>query len=467
MVSSERTLRIVVPSSWARPSTHDTPCDTIDHGYTCNPSLTHHFGQYSPFFSVPSQISTATPPTCRITFAQILARHGGRFPTAGRSTAYANLVNRIQSYHVGLYPPKYRFLARYEYSLGSEALTAFGQQQMVNAGEKFYAEYRELARVEEPFYRTAAGSRVIESALKFSQGFAAASTRDGTPRKPVASERDMVVISEEETANNTLSHSTCPAFEHSHPTWSQSAEAQWANIFVPPIRDRISSDLEDMPLSNPDTIALMDLCPFETIAAIDGQLSPFCQLFTEEEFRQYDYYQSLNKYYGYSFGSPLAPTQGVGFVNELIARLTRKPVRDATNTNSTLDNNATTFPLDRKLYADFSHDNDMVSIFAALGLYNTSTTPALRKTSMTNAEEAGGFAASWLVPFAGRLVVETMTCDDNEEDLGRELVRVFVNDRVMPLQGCDADALGRCDVGRWIESLAFARTNGRWGECYN
>jgi hypothetical protein len=66
--------------------------------------------------------------------------------------------------------------------------------------------------------------------------------------------------------------------------------------------------------------------------------------------------QTLNKYYGYSHGNPLGPTQGVGFTNELIARLTSQPVNDHTTTNTTLDTSNTTFPLNRKLYADFSHD---------------------------------------------------------------------------------------------------------------
>jgi hypothetical protein len=70
----------------------------------------------------------------------------------------------------------------------------------------------------------------------------------------------------------------------------------------------------------------------------------------------------------HSYGAPLGRVQGVGYVNELLARLTQAPVNDSTQTNTTLTANPATFPLDRTLYADFSHDNEMAAIYAAMGL---------------------------------------------------------------------------------------------------
>jgi len=286
-------------------------CDDVYSGYGCNPEISHSWGQYSAYFSVPSEISAAIPPTCNVTFALVIARHGGRFPTAYKSATYAKLIARITD-NVEIFTRKYAFLEGYEYTLGSEDLTTFGKQQMVNAGDKFYQRYKSLAMVEEPFYRSASGPRVVESALRFRKGFSAAKGKDVKPSHPIVAPVDhMVIIDEDENKNNTLSHSTCPAFEVRH-SWSNSAEAVWAGIFVPPIQQRLRADLDDIEISIPDTISLMDLCPFDTIASKYGTLSPFCDLFTEDEWRQYDYYQALNKYYGFSFGADLGPTQGVG-----------------------------------------------------------------------------------------------------------------------------------------------------------
>ena len=170
--------------------------------------------------------------------------------------------------------------------------------------------------------------------------------------------------------------------------------------------------------------------------------------------------QTLNKYYGYSHGNPLGPSQGVGFTNELIARLTSKPVNDHTSTNSTLDNNNVTFPLGRKLYADFTHDNDMTAIFSAMGLYNN--TAPLPNNTIVEAEDAGGYSAAWTASFASRAYFEKLQCRGEPE----ELVRVIVNDRVQALEQCGGDKLGRCKLSAFVDSLGFARSGGLWDQCY-
>ena len=206
----------------------------------------------------------------------------------------------------------------------------------------------------------------------------------------------------------------------------------------------------------------MDMCPFDTVNSPTGAVSPFCSLFTTEEWVQYDYYQSISKYYGFGAGNDLGATQGVGFVNELIARLTEEPVQDHTSVNQTLDDHGrTTFPLDRKLYADFSHDKDITSILFALGLFND--TKPLSTKAVQTVEETNGYTAARTVPFAARMYVEKMKCNGNLE----EFVRVIVNGRVIPLDRCtDVDELGRCTVGEFVKTLSFAEAGGKWDGCF-
>jgi hypothetical protein len=79
----------------------------------------------------------------------------------------------------------------------------------------------------------------------------------------------------------------------------------------------------------------------------------------------------------------------------------------------------------------------------------------------------GGYAASWAVPFAARVYVEKMRCRQHRGKMeGEEMVRVLVNDRVMKLRGCGADERGMCTLGRFVESMAFARGDGRWERCF-
>ncbi|KAI0404421.1 histidine phosphatase superfamily [Xylaria palmicola] len=433
-------------------------CDYVQSGFRCQTAISHSWGQYSPFYSVPSDIPNDVPEGCEVTFAQILSRHGARDPTLGKSLSYAELVDRIHR-DVTEYGKHYDFIKDYKYALGADQLTVFGQQELVNSGIKFYRRYEKLAREASPFVRTAGQQRVVDSAVNWTQGFHAARLADEKAESPDAYPYKMVIIPEEEGFNNTLSPMTCTAFREG-PDTGGAAQAIWVDTFAPGIAERVNRNLAGANLSNSDIIHLMDLCPFETVANTDGHLSPFCGLFNEDDWHGFDYYQSLGKWYGYANGSPMGPTQGVGFVNELIARLTGQPVVDETSTNATLDGSRESFPLDSVLYADFSHDNDMSGVFGALGLYNA--TAPLSNTTKASPRESGGYAASWTVPFAARMYVEKLRCSGSEE----EFVRVLVNDRVIPLQNCGVDALGRCTVSKYVDSLSFARQGGHWDRCY-
>lgn len=163
------------------------------------------------------------------------------------------------------------------------------------------------------------------------------------------------------------------------------------------------------------------------------------------------------------YGQELGPVQGVGYVNELLARLTNKPVSDETQTNHTLDSSPETFPLDRTIYADFSHDNQMIAIYSAMGLFRQKVPP-----NPTRPDPFSTWRAAYLVPFSGRMHVERLECD---EFLGRkgEYVRILVSEEVQPLEFCGGDIHGLCTLEAFVESQSFARENGEgdFEKCFN
>lgn len=409
---------------------------------------------------MPSKIPPQFPRGCSVTFAQVLSRHGARDPTASKTVLYNDTIQRLQT-SVDRFTDEYAFLADYEYTLGADLLTAFGQQQLVSSGTKFYNRYKQLSGNDIPFIRSSGQDRVVDSAQHWVQGFRDAKSADrsaehGEHAYPVVN----VIIPEKVVGiNNTLNHNMCTKFE-ADDSIARDAESAWADIFIPPIRERLNAGMPGANVSKEETIYMMELCPYETVASPTGAISPFCALFTEAEWHQYGYYETLNKWYGFSHGNPLGSTQGVGFVNELIARMTGQPVHDHTSTNRTLDGSQETFPLGRQLYGDFSHDNDLTAIFSALGLYND--TAQFSETSIVEATEAGGYSAAWTVPFAARAYFEKMRCPEQ----GEELVRVIVNDRVQPLSQCGSDRHGRCSLSAFIKSLGFAKQGGHWDQCF-
>lgn len=323
--------------------------------------------------------------------------------------------------------------------------------------------------------------------------------------------------------NNTLDHGACGAFERDSKARLQ--QARFLDVWAPPVAERINGALPGAQVKPTEVVMLMDLCAFHTVAGGgtagegegDGEgevgsdartatarpsatprLSPFCPLFASHEWAAYDYYQTLGKYYSYGPGHPLGPAQGAGFVAELVARLTGTPVGEMGgngkrekgsggaegvgadisdvggndsgggpgNINHTLAADPATFPLGTRrwrLFADFSHDNAMTAIAAALGLYSSAPDPAsagahrhfgdnplgqnhsvagmfgenpaagpldgqvpvsstqttpLPLTRIRNATQAGGYAASWTVPFAGRFYIEKLACTVDDDGDG-------------------------------------------------
>lgn len=412
------------------------------------------WGQYSPGFAVPSEIPPAIPADCNVTFVQVLARHGARDPTSSKTTSYNSTICELQK-NVTSFTGKYAFLQDYVYSLGADELTPFGEQEMYNSGIEFAIRYPSLSSGNIPFVRAGSESRVVESAQNWTQGFQSTIGKSSTLP---------ILAMDEDNKNNTLAGAYCPSFTDGiYSEIGDTAQSTFNKLWVPAVQKRLNAELPGANLTLTQIIYLMDLCPFETVASTGGNtLSAFCELFTDQEWDSYNYYQTLGKYYGYGNGNPLGPSQGAGWVNELLARMTNKPVNDHTDTNSTLDNNSKTFPLGLKVYADFSHDNEITGILAALGLYNN--TIMLPNTTMVeaNTSQAAGYSASWTVPFASRSYFEKMQCSGQKE----ELIRVIVNGRVVPLVGCSADTQGRCTLSAFVRSQGFAQSGGLWNKCF-
>ena len=263
------------------------------------------------------------------------------------------------------------------------------------------------------------------------------------------------------------------------------------------IATRLNSGAPGANLTAQDAYAIMHLCPFDTVAK--EAISPFCDLFSEEDFQVYEYAGDLEKFYntGYAYevsplltqliifishGSPLGPIQGVGYINELIGRLKNSPAQQSPQTNNTLLASSETFPLDRTMYIDFSHDNLIIAVFSAMGLFNQTGGPL----DTTKIAKDRTWITSKMVPFSGHMTVERLSCPsrssldtsrsmwrvarrggdgkkrDEDEDEGKkgEYVRIFVNDARQPLHFCGASGDGMCKLEEFLRSQEYAMNNG-------
>jgi len=126
------------------------------------------------------------------------------------------------------------------------------------------------------------------------------------------------------------------------------------------------------PTPTSSTSSPQPTCPHTTPTP---QSNDFCKLFTADAWYGYEYWNDISTCYNSTgLGEPkgLGRVRGVGYVNELLSRLTGNCTfvdNDRTQVNHTVDDSApsATFPLDRGLYADFTHDHQLITIYGAMG----------------------------------------------------------------------------------------------------
>ena len=412
-----------------------------------------HMGPLSPYFSASFGVDnakhlatpTGTNGTCPLTQVHILHRHGARYPTGGAPTERVREL--VQTPGVKFTGPL-TFMNMYEYRVGAELLVPLGRQQLHMSGVKSAIDYghlveRDLASGKKLFVRTGSQQRIVDSALAWAAGFFG---------NDWLSKTDFEVQIEAPRFNTTLA-----------PNFACSAAADnfrvqdYVEKYLARTTARLASHVHGAELTAQTVHGMQQLCAYDTVAF--GQ-SAFCALFSEEDWRGFEYAWDQRFFYDYGPGAAAGPAMGLGWVNEFVSRLTRTPWDRATQTseNATFNTDPRLFPLDRAVYADFTHDSVLTSVIAALGLSELAKPPRIDDTQRA-------FRTSHVVPFSARLIFETFACGASEHDT---LVRMRLNDAIVPLgqmAQCDTRDDGLCPLDQFLASLAKRNEQGWWDKC--
>ena len=209
-----------------------------------------------------------------------------------------------------------------------------------------------------------------------------------------------------------------------------------------------------------DTYAAQTMCPYETVAY---GYSAFCDLFTYSEWEGFEYSMDLTFAGGSSFQSPTGRAVGIGYVQEIVARLENHTLGySGSQINTTLDNNTVTFPLNQSLYFDFSHDTNIMSILTAFGFKQFNQyLPATTYPGPHN------LTVSHLEPFAARLDIEIIKTPqplspNRTYTSGSETtyVHFILNQRTLPL-GISFPECGADRPDGWCELDTFLKVQRR------
>lgn len=427
------------------PQPIETGVQSKDHKPT-DRNIYELFGTISPYYVSDGfgVFEYGLPGQCKVAQVHVVSRHGTRY-----NTHDLRLPEVISSADFKAFE-ELEFLNGWKYDQGVNILTSLGNQQLFDKGVRTFFRYgRLLSGKDKIVARSTTQERMMMSAEYFLLGFF------GTVWPEFV---DLDLLIEEEGYNNSLaSYDNCPynaRLKHNREDLRPFLEQYLAGAV-----ERINSKVHGINFTVDDVYDMQELCTFE---AVTLGFSRFCNLFTQKEWEDYEYYQSWNWYNENFLGSETARALGISWVEEFKNRLLGKPYNASRNgiQNSTLNEDPKHFPLNQPIYMDFTHDSVVTNIFSALNFQQF-------KSNFSVSGDKQPFDISKVVPFASQTYFEVIECDgpvpgDRSAEVSgnskAKYIHVMLNDHTLPLaknipQYCEERADGWCDFNKFTEYL--------------
>ncbi|KAF2089293.1 histidine phosphatase [Saccharata proteae CBS 121410] len=466
-------------------------------------AISRYWGQMATYRDNPAAIfgvkDAGLPDGCQIEQVHVMQRHANRFPIdyvddGDNDLAFAYKIGNWTANSSGFSGPL-EFLNSYRYIMPETGLlTGLGAGVEMNAGIQFWNRYgRTLYNASlgqltysptlsngseraKPLLRTTSQSRMYNSMLNWALGFFGPSF-EATPNPTLANFTDafhLLVIPEGGSENNTLaSYDSCTNdYVSGIGDLGDSDVFKYVPIYLSAATARLQKYAPSgFTLTTNDTYAMQSICAYETQYISQ---SDFCALFTADEWAGFENTLDMIYYYDYAWGNPTGRAQGIGYVQELLARLQNQYITTSNSSvNSSLTDNAGDFPLGLPFYADFSHDDIIISVLAAMSIDYFRQKPSLTDYPPNPNRH---FNLARLTPFGARLTTEVIGCGDSDpkpvhqhrtfyypEQYGydasnapHKFVRMRLNDGIVPLDSIRGGACersdGLCALEAFVES---------------
>ncbi|KAI0338911.1 phosphoglycerate mutase-like protein [Trametopsis cervina] len=418
----------------------------------------HHSGPASPYFDAPELfgISPDLPAGCVVDKASYIMRHGARFPEPGSFNGWVNLYSKLQnaSYTAS---GDLTFLPSWVPPVDDAPheplfLTSHGATEAFTLGSQLRGRYQ-MTKGGDNFTVWSAGQqRVVDTATYFLRGYLS----QGNYRNASDANRGTVLFMPDSVAStgadSLTASAACPAYSGND--GSNKATAFRAT-FQPAVAKRLNTMLKGLTLNATDVGVMQDLCGFSFVINGDKR---FCNIFTEQEWQDYEYAHDLNYYYGSGPGNPLAGTTAFPWLAAMTELFT------STNTS-------TEGFVPPSLIISATHDNDIPPVAAALGILNSSTSHGVFPLSPTRPDPRRTFFASNIVNFLGHIAIERLSCEapagHSVQHVANKLtavpgtgasakkyIRVLVNNAVVPLPTCQngpGKSCGLADFATYVQ----------------
>ncbi|EMG48870.1 hypothetical protein G210_0490, partial [Candida maltosa Xu316] len=212
-----------------------------------------------------------------------------------------------------------------------------GTTNALRHGAAFRAKYDSLYKINStlPVFSSNSG-RCYETSRYFARGFLGDDFEEGKTVK-------FSIISEDEDSgvNSLTPRYGCPNYNSSA---NSATVKEYNTTYLKDIADRLVKENPGFNITASEISSFVDWCAFET--NVRGS-SPFCDIFTNEEFVKASYANDLSNYYSNGPGNNFTKVVGSTLLNASLALL-----KDESNSN--------------QIWLSFSHDTDLEIFHSAL-----------------------------------------------------------------------------------------------------
>ncbi|KAJ5742705.1 uncharacterized protein N7511_011106 [Penicillium nucicola] len=406
-------------------------------------NILHHLGGNGPWIKnihhgVASSLET--PEGCSIdqvhlvctvadSIVKKLSRHGERYPTQSVGNRHLKFLRRV---HDTGYPlnGSLAFIQNWTY-LTDDPENDFGELTRTGpfagtlssftTGVRFRTRYEHLIPkyIQTRLWASDSG-RVIETARHFASGFFGLDweTSDKAELQiiPETFERGADTLTPGDTCYNYLEDII---YGHDN---GQEMLARFQKSYTPGIANRLihEGNFGLKGLSSTEIYAMQEMCGFEIM--VRGS-SPWCEVFTKQEWEHFEYARDLIHYYRAGPGNPYSGAMGWLWLNA-----TTELLRDGPDAGS--------------LFFSFVHDGDIAPLITTLGVLGSDK----EHLPTTHVVADRMWRISSILPMGARVTLERMSCSGNDEPY----VRVNINDGIMPLPLCKSGPGEACPLTSFV-----------------
>lgn len=247
--------------------------------------------------------------------------------------------------------------------------------------------------------------------------------------------------------NSLAPSDMCPLFVD---TSGSNYTTVWNAIWQPQVQSRLQKLIKgNLTLTLSDVNLFPYLCGFES--QITGRLSSFCDIFTDDELKMYEYSNDLRYYYGVGPGTDLPQKMMTPFLKALTNLLSKGPGVKGTNFDG-----KSTFSIP-KLLVSFLNDGQLTELVTASGVFDKQAALSDEKK-----DDKRLWIGSRFVTMRGTIAFERLNCATSKSR-NSTYVRIRLNDQVWPVPLCKDGPGSSCLLSKYVKYVEdkYAK-QGNW-----